>query len=283
MPVVALRMASPGYFKTMRIPMLAGRDFTDADKIGLPRVVIVSERTAKRFWPDQSPLGKKLTLAMLTREPAEVIGVVREVKLGALDASLADSETAVYAPARQYPYAGSTIVVRTTIDPGSLTQELIRAIESVDSEQPVLAPETMESIAETALGQRPVAMQLLAAFALLAVVLASVGIYSVLAYTVRRRVREIGIRMALGAPAGGVLRMVILDGLKPTLAGVAAGLILAGLSAGVMGTLLYGVSQRDPRTFGSVAALMIAVGLVATAVPAWRATRVDPVTTLRAE
>ena len=283
MPVVALRMASPGYFRTMRIPILAGRDFTDADKIGFPRVVLVSERTARRFWPDQDPLGRKLTLTMLTKEPAEVIGVVREVKLGALDTSLADSETAVYAPARQYPYSGSTIVVRTTIEPGSLTQELVRGIQSVDPEQPVLNPETMESIAETALGQRPVAMQLLAAFALLAVVLASVGIYSVLAYTVRRRVREIGIRMALGAPAGGVLRMVILDGLKPTLAGIVAELILAALFAGVMGTLLFNVSQRDPGTFGVVAGLMVVVGLVATAVPAWRATRVDPVTTLRAE
>ena len=283
MPVVALRMASPGYFKTMRIAMLGGRDFADADKFGSPPVVIVSERTAKRFWPDQNPLGRKLTLTMLTKEPAEVIGVVREVKLGALDASLADSETAVYAPSRQYPYQGSTIVARTTIDPGSLTQDLIKAIESVDSEQPVLNPATMESIAETALGQRPVAMQLLAAFSLLAVVLASLGIYSVLAYTVRQRVREIGIRMALGAPAGGVLRLVILEGLKPTLAGVAAGLILAALVSGVMGSLLYQVSQRDPGTFGAVAAVMVLIGLVATAVPAWRATRVDPVTTLRSE
>ncbi len=283
MPVVALRMASPDYFKTMRIPLLAGRDFADTDKIGFPRVVIVSERTARRFWPDQNPLGKKLTLTMITKEPAEVIGVVREVKLGALDASLADSETAVYAPTRQYPYSGSTIVVRTTIEPGSLSQELIRAIESVDAEQPVLDIETMESIAETALGQRPVAMQLLAGLALLAVVLASLGIYSVLAYTVRRRVREIGIRMALGAPAGGVLRLVIVEGLKPTLAGVAVGLFLAALFTGVMDTLLYQVSHRDPGTFGGVAALMILVGLVATAVPAWRATRVDPVTTLRAE
>jgi ABC-type antimicrobial peptide transport system permease subunit len=169
------------------------------------------------------------------------------------------------------------------VDPASFTQTLIRAVQSVDSEQPVLNPQTMTAIAETALGQRPVAMQLLAAFALLAVVLASVGIYSVIAYMVRRRVREIGIRMALGAASGGVLRMVILDGLKPTLAGIVAGLILAALSAGVMGTLLYNVSQRDPGTFGAVTVLMIVIGLIATAVPAYRATRVDPVTTLRAE
>jgi predicted permease len=283
MPVVALRMASPGYFKTMRISMLSGRDFTDDDKIGAHRVVIVSERTAKRFWPDQNPLGKKLTLTMITKEPAEVIGVVREIKLGSLDASLADSETAVYAPSRQFPYNGSAIVLRTKIAPESLSQELVKAIESVDSEQPVLDIQTMASIAETSLGQRPVAMQLLAAFSLLAVVLASLGIYSVLAYTVRQRVREIGIRMALGAPAGGVLRLVIVEGLKPTLAGVAVGLFLAALLTGVMNTLLFQVSQRDPGTFMAVAGLMVLVGLVATAVPAWRATRVDPVTTLRSE
>jgi predicted permease len=283
MPVVALRMASPGYFRTMRIGMVAGRDFTDADTLGSPGVVIVSERTARRFWPDQDPLGKRLTLMMITKEPAEVVGVVREVKLGALDASVADSETAVYAPARQFPYPGSSIVARTTGAPESLARALEGAIHAVDAEQPVLGIVTMASVAERALGQRPAALQLLAVFALLAVVLASVGIYSVLAYTVRRRVREIGIRMALGAPSGGVLRLVVVEGLKPTMAGVVAGLILAALFAGAMDSLLYGVSRRDPATFGAVAALMVVVGLVATAVPAWRATRVDPVTTLRAE
>jgi hypothetical protein len=267
----------------MRIGMVAGRDFTDADTLGSPGVVIVSERTARRFWPDQDPLGKRLTLMMITKEPAEVVGVVREVKLGALDASVADSETAVYAPARQFPYPGSSIVARTTGAPESLARALEGAIHAVDAEQPVLGIVTMASVAERALGQRPAALQLLAVFALLAVVLASVGIYSVLAYTVRRRVREIGIRMALGAPSGGVLRLVVVEGLKPTMAGVVAGLILAALFAGAMDSLLYGVSRRDPATFGAVAALMVVVGLVATAVPAWRATRVDPVTTLRAE
>jgi putative ABC transport system permease protein len=126
-------------------------------------------------------------------------------------------------------------------------------------------------------------MMLLAGFALLALVLASVGIYSVLAYTVRQRVREIGIRMALGAPARGVLQLVVMDGLKPTLVGVALGLALAAGLVRVMTTVLYGVSQHDPGTFSSVALIMLAVGCVATLIPAYRATRVDPIVTLRAE
>jgi predicted permease len=283
MPVVAIRMPSPGYFRTSRIPLLAGRDFTDADTFGSPRVVIVSERTARRFWPGQDPLGKHITLMMMTREPAEIVGVVPEVKMETLDASEAESETVVYAPAAQYAYNGSTLVVRTTVDPATLSRAVEGAIHTIDPEQPVLDAQTMASIVETALGQRPFAMQLLGAFALLAVVLASVGIYSVIAYTVRQRVREIGIRMALGAPAAGVLRMMVLEGLKPTVIGVGAGLILAALLAGVIRTLLYGVDQRDPGTFAAVAGLMILVGIVATLVPAHRATRVDPVTTLRAE
>jgi ABC-type antimicrobial peptide transport system permease subunit len=126
-------------------------------------------------------------------------------------------------------------------------------------------------------------MRLLAAFALLALLLASIGIYSVLAYTVRQRVREIGIRMALGAPAGGVVRLVLLEGLKPTLAGVVLGLVLAAALVRLMAALLFGVDQHDPATFGGVALIMLAVGAVATLVPAWRATSVDPVVTLRSE
>jgi predicted permease len=283
LPSVALRMPSPDYFRTARIPLLAGRDFTGADTFGSPRVVIVSERTARRFWPDQDAVGKRITLTMLTSEPAEVIGVAGEVKLGALDEGEASAETAIYAPAAQFGYGGSTIVARTTVDAASLSSALVAAIHAVDPEQPVLTIQTMAAIVERSLGQRPFAMQLLAVFAGLAVLLASVGIYSVISYTVRQRVREIGIRIALGASAGGVLRQVLVDGLKPTAIGVGVGLALAALVAGVMNTLLYGVSRHDPLTFGVVTALMILVGVAATLVPAYRATRVDPIATLRAD
>ena len=160
---------------------------------------------------------------------------------------------------------------------------MVAAIQAVDPEQPVLDIATLEEVVEESLGQRPLAMLLLAAFAALALLLAAVGIYSVLAYTVRQRLREIGIRMALGAPAGGVLRLVVIEGLKPTLIGVALGLVLAALFVRVMATLLYGVSQHDLQTFSAVAVLMLGVGIVATLVPAYRATRVDPIVTLRAE
>ena len=283
MPVVAVRMASPGYFAATKIQLLAGRDFTDADAYGKPAVIIVSEGTAKRFFPNQDPIGRHITLTMMTKETATIVGVVREVKLGALDASEADSETAVYAPAAQFAFNGSTIVLRTAGDPARMTPSLIGAVRAVDPEQPVLDIATMDDVVEESLGQRPFAMMLLAAFAVLALVLATVGIYSVLAYTVRQRVREIGIRMALGAPTGGVLRLIVIEGLKPTLAGVVLGLLLAAALVRVMTTLLYGVDQHDPGTFSAVAAIMLVVGVVATLVPAFRATRVDPIVTLRSE
>lgn len=283
LPVVAVRMISPGYFHTARVAMVAGRDFTDADGLGAPRVVIVSEATARRFWPNEDPIGKRLTLTMMAKEPASVVGVVRDVKLNGLDEKAAQAETAIYTPKAEYGFGGSTILVRTSQDPRALTRSLITAVRAVDAEQVVLGIETMDDVVEQSLGQRPFAMQLLGGFALLALTLASVGIYSVLAYTVRQRVREIGIRVALGAPTRGVLRLVVVEGLKPTLAGIVLGLALAALLVRVMATLLFGVDQHDPATFGSVTAIMIVVGIAATLIPAWRATRVDPIVTLRSE
>jgi putative ABC transport system permease protein len=212
-----------------------------------------------------------------------VVGVVGEVKMNGLDAGAAESETALYAPAAQFAFNGASLLLRTSVPPESLTTALVGAVRAADSELPVLDIQTLEHVVEDSLGQRPTAMWLLAAFAGLALALASVGVYSVLAYTVRQRVREIGIRLALGAPSAGVLRMVVVDGLKPTLAGVALGLILAAALVRVLDTLLFGVSAHDPRTFTQVAAIVVAVGLVATLLPAWRATRVDPIMTLRAE
>jgi putative ABC transport system permease protein len=280
---VALRMPSPGYFATVRIPILAGRDFTDADTFGAPSVIILSQRTAERFWPGENPIGKRVTLKMMSPEPRRVVGVVGEVKMNGLDAGAADSETAIYAPAAQIAYSGALLVVRTAVAPEALAQPVVAAVHRIDPEQPVLEVQTLQQVLDDSLGQRPVAMWLLASFAALALALASIGIYSVLAYTVRQRVREIGIRMALGAPSSGVVRMVVLDGLKPTLAGVILGLALAAALVRVMDTLLFGISAHDPGIFSLVAALVAGVGLVATLLPAWRATHVDPIVTLRAE
>jgi putative ABC transport system permease protein len=174
-------------------------------------------------------------------------------------------------------------MARTTVPPDRLAPAVVGVVRRIDPEQAVLDIQPMQSVVEESLGQRPLAMLLLAAFAVLALVLASVGIYSVLAYTVRQRVREIGIRMAIGAPSIGVLRLVIVDGLKPTLAGVLLGLGLAAALVRVMTALLFGVSPHDPGTFLSVTALVLAVGVLATLIPAYRATRVDPILTLRSE
>jgi putative ABC transport system permease protein len=283
LPVVAVRLASPGYFAAARIPLVSGRDFTDADTFTSPKVLLVSARTAATFWPGQNPIGKHVTLKMMSDEPREVVGVVGEVRMDGLDAGLDDSQTAIYAPSAQIGYSDSALVVRTAVPPSTLTRAVVAAVHGIDPEQPVLDIATMDTVVEDALGARPFAMRLLGGFAALALLLASVGIYSVLAYTVRQRLREIGIRLALGAPATGVLRMVIVEGLKPTLAGVVLGLALAAVLARTMSTLLFNVSQHDPRTFTTVAAVVVAVGIAATLIPAWRATRVDPVVTLRAE
>jgi putative ABC transport system permease protein len=283
LPTVAVRLPSPGYFATARIPLLAGRDFTDADGFGRPGVLVVSARTAERFWPGQNPLGKHITLKMMSDEPREVVGVVGEVKIGGLDAGAADSETAVYAPAAQFAFNGASLAMRTSVPPESLTRSLVATVQAIDPQVPVLEIQTLERVVEDSLGQRPTAMWLLAAFAGLALLLAAVGVYSVLAYTVRQRDREIGIRMALGAPSTGVLRMVVIDGLKPTLAGVALGLVLAAALVRLIDALLFGVSPHDPGTFALVAAIVVGVGLMATLIPAYRATRVDPIVTLRSE
>jgi predicted permease len=283
LPVVAVRLTSPGYFATSRIQLLSGRDFTDADDFGRPGVIVVSEMTARRFWPQENPLGKHVTLSMMSNDPREVVGVVREVKSGSLDASASESETAIYAPAAQFGFNFNRLVVRTAGPPDRLTKPVVAAVAAIDPALPVLEIQTMQQVVEESLGQRPTAMMLLATFAVLALLLASVGIYSVLAYAVGQRVREIGIRMALGAPSSGVLRLIVLDGLKPTIAGVVLGLVLATILVRAMAALLFGVSPHDLGTFTAVSGLVLLVGVVATLIPAYRATRVDPIDTLRVE
>jgi putative ABC transport system permease protein len=281
LPVVAVRLPSPGYFQTARVALKAGRDFTEADGLGRPLVVIVSELAAKRFWPNESPIGKHVTLSMMSNEPREVVGVVGEVVMSTLDERA--PQTTVYVPSRQTGFGGTSLMIRTSGAPESVTRSVIGAVQAIDPEQPVLNIATMESIVEQSLGQRRFAMLLLGGFAALALLLAAIGIYSVLAYTVRQRVREIGIRMALGAPRNGVLRLVTIEGLKPTLLGVAIGLVLAALLARVLSTMVYGIGVHDAVTYAAVGSIVIGVGLVASLLPVYRATRIDPIVTLRSE
>jgi len=279
---VAVRRMSSGYVGALRMRLVAGRDFTAADTRERPLVVIVSEAMARHFWPDgRNPLGQHLTLGLISNEPREVVGIVSDVKLHGLDAK--DPVAAVYVPLKQTPGNWMSLVVRTSVPPRSVAQSVANAVHAVDPEQPVLEVLTMDEVIGASLAQQRFAMLLLGAFAALALTLAAVGIYSVLSYSVRQRDREIGIRMALGAPPADVLRMIVVEGMRPTLLGLVIGVVAAAALGRVLTTLIFGVTSRDLTTFLAVSVIVIAVGFFASLLPGYRATRVDPLQALRAE
>jgi putative ABC transport system permease protein len=288
-PEVDVRLISPGYLHTMRVPLLSGRDLTDSDVAGRTPTVLISESMAKRFWPKQNPLGKHLTMTFYPGVTREIVGVVGDVKLDSLDETR-PTETIywpldqIFAPPTE-PWSSfpMSLTVRTSIDPSSAVSAVTAAVHQVDPETALTEVRSMNELISNSLSPQRSNMFLLAAFAGLALVLTAVGIYSVLSYAVRRRVREIGIRMALGASHSDVLKLVVADGMKPILLGVAIGFVAALALGRVVSSLIYGVRPTDPLTFATVAALLVAVGLLATIVPAYRATRVEPVCTLRDE
>jgi putative ABC transport system permease protein len=288
-PEVDVRLISPGYLHTMRVPLLSGRDLTDSDVAGRTPTVLISESMAKRFWPNKNPLGKHLTMTFYPGVAREIVGVVGDVKLDSLDETRPTESIywpldQIFAPPtepwRSFPMS---LTVRTSIDPMSAVSAVTAAVHQVDPETPVTEVLSMNELISNSLSPQRSNMLLLAAFAGLALVLTTVGIYSVLSYAVRRRVREIGIRMALGASHSDILKMVVADGMKPILLGVAIGFVAALALGRVVSSLIYGVRPTDPLTFATVAALLVAVGLLATIVPAYRATLVEPVRTLRDE
>ena len=288
-PEVDVRLISPGYLRTMRVLLLSGRDLTDGDVAGRNPAVIISESMAKRFWPNENPLGKHLTLTFYPGVAREIVGVVGDVKLDSLDetrpvATVYWPLDQIFAPPseawRSFPMS---LAVRTGADPMSAVTAVTSAVHEVDPETPVTDVLSMNELISNSLSPQRSNTLLLAAFAALALVLTAVGIYSVLSYAVRRRVREIGIRMALGASHCDVLKMVVVDGIKPILLGVGLGLAIALGLGRVVSSLIFGVRPTDPLTFAAVASLLVAVGVLATIVPAYRATRVEPVRTLRDE
>jgi len=288
-PEVDVRMVSPGYLRAMRVPIIRGRDFADSDAAGRPAVAVISAALARRFWPNEDPLGKHLTLTFFPGIPREIVGIVGDVKVDSLNETR--PVDTIYVAASQLTPAvgevfrsfGLTLTVRTKSDPHGAVSAVTDAIHQVGPDIPVTDVLSMDDVIAQSMSPQRFNMVLLAAFAGLALLLAAVGIYGVLSYSVRRRVREIGIRMALGASQSNILRLVVGDGMKPILIGVAIGLTAAVALSRFMASLVFGVPPTDLLTFTVVALLLVVVGIVANTLPAYRATRVEPVRTLREE
>ena len=287
-PEVDVRLVSPGYMNAMHIPIVRGRDLSDTDIAGRQAVILISESMARQFWSGEDALGKRLTLTFFPDSVREVVGIVGDVKLDGLDQTRPSA--ALYFPLDQVsvPANGGwssfpmTLVVRAASASG-MVSVLSNAVHEVDREMPLRDILTMDDMVANSLTQQRFNMLLLGAFAGLALLLAAVGIYSVLSYSVKRSVRDIGIRLALGAHLGDVLRMVVLEGMKPTLIGVAIGAVGALALGRVLSGLIYGVKPTDPITFLIVAVLLALIALLSSILPAYRATKVDPVVALRYE
>jgi len=275
-PTVAVRKITPGYLTAMRLPLLRGRDFADGDV----DVMIVSRAAARLLWGDGDPIGHRAALPLESKTVVNtIVGVVGDVR----DAGLAENPVAtVYEFSRERNWRGLSVVVRTSVPTLSLAQAATAAVHALDSEQPVENLRTMDDVLDDTLTSQRFSALLLGLFAAVALALASVGIYSVLSYIVRGRSREIGIRAALGARRGDVVRLVVREGMAPTVAGIAAGAV-AALGAGrLMEKLVFGVSASDPLTLAAVSGALAFVALMASLIPAYRASKLDPSEVLRA-
>jgi predicted permease len=280
-PMALTRFINPDYFRTMGIPLRQGRFFSDQDREGSAPVIIISEAMARRFWPGESPVGRRMTASFLSEQGArEIVGVVGDVKGGGLED---DVSAMMYMPYKQSPRPFSTLVVRTASAPQTFAQAVSRAIYQVDKEQALRDVRTMEQVMSASVSDRRFNMTLLIIFAAVALALAAVGVYGVMNYSVTLLKRELGVRMALGASSLDVLRLVLGQGLTLTAAGVGVGLVGAYGLTRLMANLLYGITATDLFTFVGVSAALTAVGLLASFLPARRATKVDPMIALRQE
>jgi putative ABC transport system permease protein len=275
-PTVEVRKITPGYLRAMRIPVLRGRDVTGQDT----EAVLVSRRAAKLLWGDADPIGRRISLPLQSRTlMKEVVGLVGDVKQGEISGEMSST---VYEYSREHVSPRQTVVLLTSVPPLSLALPAAGVVHAIDPELPVEDVRTMDAAIEGTLTSERFSALLLGLFAAVALALASVGIYSVLAYIVRGRSREIGIRTALGARTGDVLRRVVVEGMTPALIGIAVGAVAAMGSAKILERLVFGVSASDPLTLAAVAGTLALVALLASLVPAYRASRVDPLTALRA-
>jgi putative ABC transport system permease protein len=283
-PSGTVSAVTPGYFQTMKIPLLAGRYFTEQDTAGAPNVMIIDELLAQRYFAGENPLGRRISIG---KDPwREIIGIVGHVKHGGLDEGPGDAQ--YYYPTFQGDMeTGQAVVIRSSSDPFTLVSAVQGAIQKIDKDQPIYRVRTLTQNLRDITAQRRFLVLLLSIFAGTALALAAIGLSGVIAYSVSQRTHEIGIRMALGAQALDVLRLIIGQGLKLILIGVALGLagafVLTRLLADLLSDFLFDVKPADPTTFAVIPLLLMVVALVASYLPARRATKVDPIVTLRHE
>jgi predicted permease len=271
------RTATPDYFRAMGIQVRCGRVFEEADRNGRPLVAVVSASAAQRFWPNRNPIGERFSIDL---PEITIVGVVADVRSAALDVP---AHPTVYVPYGQDPWPFMTFALRTTASPSTLTNAVRDAIWRVDKEQPVGAVLTMDQQLSNSLTRRRFSVTLLSAFGVVAVSLAAIGLYGVLAFIVAQRRREIGLRMALGAQPRDVIAGVLGHGLRLAGIGIIVGILLALGATRLLNSLLFGTSPTDALTFAAVAALLVAIAAGASLVPALRASRVDPLIALRDE
>jgi predicted permease len=278
-PEALFRTADPKYFTALQIPLLSGRFFTDSDRNGRPKTVIISEQLMRQYFPGENPLGKHLHS---TRGDAdyEIVGVVADTQY---QIGLPDMATMYFPVFSGENSTGLTLVVRTAGDPLTISIPVQKLIAELDRQLPVSHVLTMQQIIEQSLGNASLSASLVLGFAAMSLILASVGLYGVLSYLTIQRTGEIGVRMALGAQRGGVVRLMLNDGLRPAFYGLVLGLAASVGAVRLIQSMLYGTSPLDPAVFASVAATLLAVAALACLLPAWKASRIDPMQALRAE
>ena len=281
-PIAKIFPVTPEYFRTLEIPLRRGRQFNERDTKSAQRVVIINESCARHFWPGYpaglDPVGQRLLVGGVNLNPAEIVGIIPDVQQNVEGIGWPDS---VYVPFAQNPQPFAALAIRTTGDPLSFTRAVREQVQALDPDQGVAAVETMDSLVDEEVGQRRLLLALLGSFAGVALLLALIGIYGVIAYSVAQRTQEVGIRRALGAQKGDILRLIMGQGFALALIGIAAGLGGAFAATRILETLLFQVSATDPATFAGVSILFLLVALAASYIPARRAARIDPMSALR--
>ena len=273
-----IRVAGTGYFRTMEIPLRKGRFFNEDDTADKPQVVIIDEKFAQRFWPDGDPIGKHLWFD--PKKPITIVGVVGVVKQYGLET---EGKIATYFPHQQMPGQRMFLAVRTSSEAAALASAVVSEIHAVDPDVVVYGIRTMQERMHDSLARQRFSSTMLGAFAVFALLLAAVGLYGVMSHLVTQSTRDIGLMVTLGAQPGNIISLVVRQGMQLVGIGIVVGLVGAALLTRVMSSLLFGVSATDAFTFAAVPALLAAVAFAATVIPAWRATRVDPVVALRYE